>query len=175
MELYDDEGTAPLPTDFGGWTKTVWADRTRGVHHDCLCYGDIARQPFTADEEVAVYVHVGDKYQEILQQEGDSHAQLKWAMKMIDSAKRGVVIYLDEEAQGGGAVSGMEQLNQQYQWVDGKIQANADYQAPDNVDYSVAVAGLKNMGLKKIKLVGYLGQPPGKLKGALMMAGFQVT
>jgi GTP cyclohydrolase II len=101
----------------------------------------------------------------------DCGFQLEHALQRIASEKRGVLVYLRQEGRGIGLANKIKAYQLQDQGAD-TVEANAHLGfGPDLREYGEAVEILKDLGVKKLRL---LTNNPRKLN-ALTEAGLTVT
>lgn len=137
-----------LPNKFGDFTMTMFKGPS-GEEHISFSKGDL-----NSDDETLVRVHsecfTGDLFGSKRCECGE---QLEFAMKEIEKAGRGIVIYLRQEGRGIGLTNKLRAYALQDAGLD-TVDANLHLGLPiDNRNYLFAGKILKYFGLKNIKLM----------------------
>lgn len=145
------EAVAELPTQFGQFQIYAYRNLLDDSEHVALVKGD----PATFDDgSVMVRVHseclTGDAFGSL---RCDCRMQLQAALKMIESAGRGVVVYLRQEGRGIGLVNKLKAYSLQDMGLD-TVEANEKLGLPvDQRNYGVGAQILNDIGVKQFCLI----------------------
>jgi len=161
------EVTVKMPTEFGDFDLTAFEQMNTGDVHLALTKGN-----WDKNDPVLVRVHsscvTGDIFGSC---RCDCGSQLHEALRMVDAAGKGVVLYMNQEGRGIGLMNKLKAYKLQEEGRD-TVDANLElgFKA-DQRDYGVGAQILRSLGVCKINLIS--NNP--KKRAGLMGYGLEIV
>lgn len=138
-----------MPTANGKFRMSVFRQLSNGLEHSVLVKGE-----WKPDEPILVRVHSSCVTGDIFgSQRCDCGAQLAEAMRAIEKAGKGVIVYMNQEGRGIGLFNKIKAYKLQEEGMD-TVDANVHLGFnPDERDYGVGAEILRQLGVHKMRLM----------------------
>ncbi len=147
--LIKEQEKVQMPTKYGIFELIAFEQVNTGEIHLAIKKGT-----WKKDEPVLVRVHSSCMTGDILGSlRCDCGDQLHAALKMVDAAGKGLVLYMNQEGRGIGLLNKLKAYKLQEQGMD-TVEANLELGfGMDERDYGVGAQILRHLGVSKMKLM----------------------
>lgn len=138
-----------MPTEYGHFRLIPFRQKSNGLEHIAIIKGQLSE-----NDPVLVRVHSSCATGDIFgSRRCDCGEQLHKALRMIEQAEKGAVIYLNQEGRGIGLMEKMKAYKLQEDGMD-TVDANICLgHKADERDYGVGAQILREIGIRKMRLI----------------------
>ena len=138
-----------MPTEYGHFKLYAYRQVTTDENHLALVKGD-----WNEDDSVLVRVHssclTGDIFGSC---RCDCGSQLQHAMKIVEEAGQGLILYMNQEGRGIGLVNKLKAYKLQEEGMD-TVEANLHLGFKmDQRDYGIGAQIIRDLGIRKMRLI----------------------
>lgn len=144
--LIERETGIDLPTEYGDFHLQAYKQINTGEVHLAVVKG-----AWEADEPVLVRVHSSSTLGDIFGFKFDAGNPIKYAMRMIEQEGKGVVLYMNQSARGQRLLHEMKTLKTEG-LSDQPLHRKFGVKM-DEKDYGVGAQILRDLGVKKLRLI----------------------
>jgi 3,4-dihydroxy 2-butanone 4-phosphate synthase / GTP cyclohydrolase II len=153
---------AAFPTEFGDFRIVVFENVLDKDHHIALVKGEVS-----SDEPVTVRVHSQSTMNDVFYSlRSGGHNELRAALKTIQAAGKGVLVYLRQEEKGSNLV---EEIRSYARQDSGSRIVEPSTSSIDLRSYGIGAQMLRSLGVQRIRL---LTNHPKKIVG---LHGYGIT
>jgi 3,4-dihydroxy 2-butanone 4-phosphate synthase/GTP cyclohydrolase II len=152
-QLVERVDEVPFETSGGSFRLLVYRSAVDALPHVVLCKGRVGREPI--DEPVLVRVHsqnlLGDVFDDATDPSG---RRLAAAMRKINEAGEGAVVYLRTEGSGSGLLQRLQTLHdREGGGEDAEAERAAVRRAAGMFDYGIGSQILRDLGVRRLRLM----------------------
>jgi len=165
-KLVERIDTMPIENELGRFTLIAYRSEVDALPHVALTCGEVGRlddfgQPIDLDEPVLVRMHsqnlLGDVFGDCAQPSGRTLWQ---AMKMIQQAGRGAIVYLRHEGMGSGLLKQLQTAHRHAGEAGGEAVRLGENQPAPGIQpprstqgYGIGSQILRDLGIRRLRLI----------------------